>query len=118
MNWGIYSPQFIIVSNARFHFFIPAWFGFLGAPSLGTLGAVIRMKGFVNSRKKFFDIGVAGPLAGFVVALGVLFYGFLNLPPADYIYEVHPEYLDPNFEGYEGAIEFELGQNLLFLDDD
>jgi Predicted membrane-associated Zn-dependent proteases 1 len=95
-------------------FFIPAWFGFLGAPSLGTLGAVIRMKGFVNSRKKFFDIGVAGPLAGFVVALGVLFYGFLNLPPADYIYEIHPEYLDPNFEGYEGAIEFELGQNLLF----
>ncbi|MCS5489080.1 site-2 protease family protein [Algoriphagus limi] len=95
-------------------FFIPAWFGFLGAPSIGTLGAIIRMKGFVNSRKKFFDIGVAGPLAGFVVALGVLIYGFTNLPPADYIYEIHPEYADPNFDGYEDAIDFELGQNLLF----
>ncbi|NVJ87097.1 MAG: site-2 protease family protein [Algoriphagus sp.] len=95
-------------------FFIPAWFGFIGAPSIGTLGAIIRMKGFVNSRKKFFDIGVAGPLAGFVVAIGVLTYGFTNLPPSDYILEIHPEYADPDFQGYEDAIDFELGQNLLF----
>lgn len=95
-------------------FFIPAWFGFIGAPSIGTLGAIIRMKGFVNSRKKFFDIGVAGPLAGFVVAIGVLIYGFTHLPPTDYILEIHPEYADPNFQGYEDAIDFELGQNLLF----
>ena len=44
-------------------FFIPAWLGFIGAPSIGTFGAIIRMKGFVNSRIKFFDIGIAGPLA-------------------------------------------------------
>lgn len=96
-------------------FFIPAWLGFLGAPSIGTFGAVIQMKGFVNSRKKFFDIGVAGPIAGFVVAFGVLVYGFTHLPPSDFIYSVHPEYADPNFQGYgEDVIEFELGQNLLF----
>ena len=96
-------------------FFIPAWFGFIGIPSIGTFGAVIRMKGFVNSRKKFFDIGVAGPLAGFVIALGVLIYGFSTLPPADYIYEIHPEYADPNFEGYgEDVLNFALGDNLLF----
>lgn len=96
-------------------FFIPAWLGFLGAPSIGTFGAVIRMKSFVNSRKKFFDIGVAGPLAGFVIALGVLIYGFTTLPPADFIYSVHPEYADPDFQGYgEDVIEFELGQNLVF----
>lgn len=96
-------------------FFIPAWLGFLGAPSIGTFGAVIRMKGFVNSRKKFFDIGIAGPLAGFAIALGVLIYGFVTLPPSDYILEIHPEYADPDFQGYgEDVLEFELGGNLLF----
>jgi membrane-associated protease RseP (regulator of RpoE activity) len=42
-------------------FFIPGWLGFIGAPSIGTFGAVIQMKGRVNSRKKFFDIGYAVP---------------------------------------------------------
>ena len=96
-------------------YFIPAWLGFLGSPSLGTFGAIIRMKGRVNSRKKYFDIGIAGPLAGFVLAFGVLTYGMLTLPPADYIYEIHPEYADPGFQGYgEDVLEFELGNNLLF----
>ncbi|WP_296702578.1 site-2 protease family protein [Algoriphagus sp.] len=96
-------------------FFIPVWLSFIGVPSIGTFGAVIRMKGLVNSRKKFFDIGIAGPLAGFVVALGLLVYGFSNLPPTDYIYQVHPEYADPNFEGYgEDVLDFDLGNNFLF----
>jgi membrane-associated protease RseP (regulator of RpoE activity) len=96
-------------------FFIPGWLGFIGAPSIGTFGAVIQMKGSVNSRKKFFDIGVAGPLAGFVVAFFVLAYGFLTLPEPDYIYAIHPEYADPDFKGFgEEVLEFELGYNLLF----
>ena len=96
-------------------FFLPVWLGFIGVPSIGTFGAVIRIKGFVNSRKKFFDIGVAGPIAGFVVALVVLVYGFTTLPPAEYIYTVHPEYADPDFKGYgEDVTNFELGDNLLF----
>lgn len=96
-------------------FFIPGWLTFIGIPTIGTFGAVIQMKGFVNSRKKFFDIGVAGPLAGFVVAFGVLIYGFSTLPEPDYIYSVHPEYADPDFQGFEdGSLEFELGNNLLF----
>lgn len=98
-------------------FFIPGWLGFLGAPSIGTFGAIIHMKSFINSRRKFFDIGVAGPLAGFVVALFVLWYGFTHLPDADYIYEIHPEYLDPEFKGHseeDGYITLRLGYNLLF----
>lgn len=96
-------------------YFIPAWLGFIGAPSIGTFGAIIRMKTHVNSRKKFFDIGVAGPIAGFVIALGVLIYGFSTLPPTDYIYAVHPEYANPDFEGYgDDVLDFELGGNLLF----
>lgn len=87
-------------------YYIPFWFGFLGwvgligMPSIGTMGAVIRIKDHINSRKQFFDIGIAGPLAGFVAALAVLFYGFTHLPPKDYIYEIHPEYqyFGDNFE--------------------
>jgi len=96
-------------------FFIPVWLGFIGAPSIGTFGAIIQIRDFVSSRKKFFDIGIAGPLAGFTLAFGVLIYGFISLPPADYLYQVHPEYANPDFKGYgEDTIDFELGGNLLF----
>jgi membrane-associated protease RseP (regulator of RpoE activity) len=41
----------------------------------GTLGAVIKMKGAINSKKALFDIGVAGPLSGFIVSLPCVFVG-------------------------------------------
>jgi len=74
-------------------YYIPVWFGFIGMPSIGTMGAFIRIKDAITSRKIFFDIGIAGPLAGFVVAIGVLFYGFTHLPAPDEIFDIHPEYL-------------------------
>ncbi|MFY4729127.1 site-2 protease family protein, partial [Nitrospira sp. BLG_2] len=45
---------------------------------IGTFGAIIRMRGPILSRRALFDIGVAGPLAGFVVAVIALIIG-LNL---------------------------------------
>jgi membrane-associated protease RseP (regulator of RpoE activity) len=45
---------------------------------IGTFGAIIRMRGPILSRRALFDIGVAGPLAGFVVAVVALIIG-LNL---------------------------------------
>ncbi|MBS9523230.1 site-2 protease family protein [Litoribacter ruber] len=97
-------------------YFIPGWLGFIGAPSIGTFGAVIKIQDVISSRKKFFDIGVAGPIAGFVVAVGLLAYGFTNLPEADYIYEIHPEYLEANqAEESEGDLmKVTFGYNLLF----
>lgn len=71
-------------------YYIPLWLGF--GQTIGTLGAFIRIKEFIRSRQKYFDIGIAGPLAGFVIALGVLWYGFTHLPPLDYIFKIHPEY--------------------------
>jgi len=59
---------------------------FIPAPTLiGTFGALIRIKSPIRSRKALFDIGIAGPIAGFVVALPVLLWGLaLSKPmPAD-----------------------------------
>ena len=33
---------------------------------IGTMGALIRLKGKVTSKQQHFDIGIAGPLAGFI----------------------------------------------------
>jgi membrane-associated protease RseP (regulator of RpoE activity) len=45
---------------------------------IGTFGAIIRMRGPIMNRRALFDIGVAGPLAGFAVAVIALIIG-LNL---------------------------------------
>ncbi len=90
----------------------------------GTLGALIRIKSYIPSRQQHFDIGIAGPLAGFVAAIGILFYGFLTLPPPEYIYQFHPEYqqfgLDYANYVYSGTmlksntIDIVIGKNLVF----
>ena len=46
---------------------------FIPMPTLiGTMGAVILIRSPIRSRKALFDIGIAGPIAGFVVALALL----------------------------------------------
>ncbi len=58
----------------------------------GTMGAVIRIRSPLYSKKSLFDIGIAGPLAGLVPTILILLYGFLTLPPKSYLYSIHPEY--------------------------
>jgi peptidase M50-like protein len=54
--------------HATLPFFIPF-------PTLiGTLGAFIRIRSPLRSRSILFDIGIAGPIAGFIVALPVLIF--------------------------------------------
>ena len=49
---------------------------FLPAPTLiGTFGAFIRIRAPIFSRRDLFDVGVAGPLAGFVVLVPALGFG-------------------------------------------
>jgi membrane-associated protease RseP (regulator of RpoE activity) len=54
---------------ATYPYFIPAPIG------IGTFGAIIRIRAPITSRRTLFDVGAAGPLAGFVVALPVLAWG-------------------------------------------
>jgi membrane-associated protease RseP (regulator of RpoE activity) len=55
---------------------------FIPAPTLiGTLGAFIRIRSPIRSRSDLFDIGIAGPIAGFVVAVPVLVFGLLLSKP-------------------------------------
>jgi membrane-associated protease RseP (regulator of RpoE activity) len=76
---------------------------FLPMPFLltGTLGAFIRIRAPIPGKRALFDIGIAGPIAGFLVAVPVLLVG-MNLStvvkiPADFRGDV-----------------FELGEPLLF----
>ncbi len=73
---------------------------FIPVPTLiGTMGAVIRMKGRMPDRKALFDIGVAGPLAGLVATVVVTVIG-LHLPPVT---------VDPSLLQNPDAVRIELG---------
>jgi membrane-associated protease RseP (regulator of RpoE activity) len=61
---------------ATLPFFIPAP---LISP-LGTLGAFIAMRGIPKNKRILFDVGVAGPIAGLVIAIPVLFLGLYLSP--------------------------------------
>ncbi|PMD97262.1 site-2 protease family protein [Siphonobacter sp. BAB-5405] len=102
-------------------YYIPLWLG--PFTTIGTMGAFIKLRSRVKTNIQYFDIGIAGPLAGFFVALGLLWYGFTHLPPPDYIFTVHPEWrqFGSNYAQYvytpqamEGRGAVGLGDNLLF----
>jgi len=63
--------------DATLPYFIPAPPIFLA----GTFGAFIKIRSPIPSRRALFDIGLAGPLAGFVVALPVSVMGLLAMVP-------------------------------------
>lgn len=67
MGHYLYARHYHV--NATLPFFIPF-------PSLfGTLGAFIRIKGPIPSRSALFDIGIAGPIAGFIPSCAAVLVG-------------------------------------------
>ncbi len=104
-----FAVMFILTAHEFGHYFaarahgvdttLPFYLPFPTVPPLsylflnfGTFGAIIRTRSIVPSRKAIFDIGVAGPIAGFIATVGVLAYGYSHLPPADYLLSIHPDY--------------------------
>jgi len=56
-------------------YFVP-----LPLPPMGTMGAIIRMRSPIPNRKSLLDIGIAGPLAGLLLAVPVLAIGLMLSP--------------------------------------
>ncbi len=73
----------ILLSHELGHYFACRYYGidaslpyFLPAPTpIGTLGAFIRIRSPIYTRRALFDVGIAGPLAGFVVLVPLLILG-------------------------------------------
>ncbi len=79
----------------------------------GTFGAVIATRSPIPNRKALFDIGISGPIAGFVVSLILLIYGLSTLPTKEYIYLIHPEYL-VEFKGQIPETGLHFGDSLIY----
>ena len=70
----------ILLAHELGHYFTCRYYGiratypyFIPAPTLiGTLGAFIRIKSPIVTRRALFDVGISGPLVGFIVALPAL----------------------------------------------
>jgi membrane-associated protease RseP (regulator of RpoE activity) len=79
---------------------------FLPAPllsPLGTFGAFIMMRGIPKNKRVLFDVGVAGPIAGLVIAIPVLFLG-LSL-----------SHLGPIGHAAQGTSGFLEGNSIFYL---
>lgn len=117
------SILFILTCHEFGHYFAARYHGvkatlpfYIPMPSLpgflnfGTFGAVIKTQSMIPSKKVMFDIGVAGPIAGFVATVGILIYGFTNLPGKEFMLQIHPDY----FTKPDGGVGLAFGSSLLF----
>jgi membrane-associated protease RseP (regulator of RpoE activity) len=76
----------ILLAHEMGHYFTCRYYGiqvsypyFIPAPTLiGTMGAFIRIKTPITTRRALFDVGISGPLAGFIVAIPTLIVATLN----------------------------------------
>ncbi len=86
--------------DATLPYFIP------GLPQIGgTFGAFIKQKSPPMKRSDLFDIGVAGPLAGFAVTVIVLIVGFLMSVP---VTAEELDAIDKAFPGMTGSLPVPL----------
>ena len=93
--WYSVPALLILGCHEMGHYFACRYYGisaslpyFIPAPRrlFGTLGAVIRIREPLRTKRILFDVGVAGPLAGFAVLLPALILGIkwsevMRLPP-------------------------------------
>ncbi|MBN1811784.1 MAG: site-2 protease family protein [Anaerolineae bacterium] len=87
LHWGIpfaATLMGILLAHELSHYFVARRYGspaslpyFIPMPfsMIGTMGAVIVQRAHMRSRKAMFDIGVAGPLGGLIIAIPLLVLG-------------------------------------------
>ncbi len=105
-EFGHYLMSRYHKTAATLPYFIPLPFS-----PLGTMGAAILMQQTPKNKRILFDIGVAGPLAGVVVAIPVLFIG-LMMSSLDVIQRTPGIYLEGNSLFYLFAKYLVFGQLL------
>jgi len=107
MGHYLYAKRYRIYATLPYFipFFIPGF-------NLGTFGAFIKMKSPIPNKKALFDVGIAGPIAGFIMSLFFLILGFSLLPDLEGI----KDYISPRIHEWspngDGALT--LGSSLLF----
>lgn len=80
----------------------------LPAPTLsGTAGAVIQIRGRIPDSRSLIDVGAYGPIAGYIVSLGVLVLGFLLSHPAP------PGFVDGQLISFGQPLTLDLLHGLL-----
>lgn len=81
----------ILTAHEMGHYIACRWYGVSATlpyfipvpiPPVGTFGAFIKIKSPIPSRRALFDIGIAGPLAGFVFAVPIAFIAHYYAQPA------------------------------------
>jgi membrane-associated protease RseP (regulator of RpoE activity) len=60
--------------DATLPYFVP------GLPPIGTFGAVISLRGPPGNRDQLFDLGISGPIAGFITTIFVAIFAYLTAP--------------------------------------
>ena len=99
LHWGIPfagTLMAILLAHELSHYFVARRYGspvslpyFIPMPFsiIGTMGAVIVQRAPMRNRKALFDIGIAGPLGGLIVAIPLLILGLtlssVGLPPGE-----------------------------------
>jgi membrane-associated protease RseP (regulator of RpoE activity) len=102
LHWALSQPSrlllglpfsaalmFILLAHEMGHYLCARYYGvqatppfFIPFPTLfGTMGAFIRIRSQIRSRAALFDIGIAGPIAGFVCAVIVLIFALPHSRP-------------------------------------
>ncbi|MFN0084108.1 MAG: site-2 protease family protein [Blastocatellia bacterium] len=84
----------IFMAHEMGHYIACRWYGvdatlpyFLPVPlpPVGTFGAFIKMRSPILTRRALFDIGIAGPIAGYIFAVPAAFIGHYFSHPAPFI---------------------------------
>ncbi len=91
-EFGHYIAARLHQVNTSLPYYIPA--PLIG---IGTLGAVISIRQPISNLTKLFDIGVSGPIAGFVIVVILLMWSMVHLPPPEFMFGVG---------GHESLLEY------------
>lgn len=105
---------FILLCHELGHYLMCRHYGldstlpyFIPAPlALGTFGAFIKIRSAIRNKRELFDVGIAGPIAGFVALIPFLIYGIAHSQPAIVV---------PPEPGAAGAMLFIPGRCLAVL---